>query len=203
MEASSANRLVTRNAISLIFPLPLSYKEKIRSVDGVSIVSYGNWFGGVYIDEKNFFANFAVEPEPIWSSIRSIFCRRRARTAASSGTGKACVAGRKLAKRFGWKMGDIITLKGTIFPGNWEFVLRGIYRGKDRTIDENQFFFHWDYLNETLKKTSPGRADQVGFYMIGVTRIRNRPPQIAASRRRVLQEFLSPRPSRKRKRPFR
>ena len=70
--------------------------------------------------------------------------------------------------RFGWKIGDIVTLRGTIFPGNWEFVLRAIYRGRDENADETQFFFHWDYLNETLKKTSLGRADQVGFYMIGV-----------------------------------
>src|SRR3989337_2473314 len=63
VDASSASRLVTRNAISLIFSLPVSYKEKIRQVDGVKIVSYGNWFGGIYIDEKNFFANFAVEPK--------------------------------------------------------------------------------------------------------------------------------------------
>ena len=63
VEASATNRLVARNAISIIFPLPLSYREKIRQIDGVKTVSYGNWFGGVYIDEKNFFANFAVEPE--------------------------------------------------------------------------------------------------------------------------------------------
>src|SRR5512133_1346828 len=61
VDASSASRLVTRNAISLIFPLPISYKDRIRQVDGVKIVSYGNWFGGIYIDEKNFFANFAVD----------------------------------------------------------------------------------------------------------------------------------------------
>ena len=63
VDASSASRLVTRNAISLIFPLPLSYKDKIRSIEGVNVVSYGNWFGGIYIEEKNFFANFAIEPK--------------------------------------------------------------------------------------------------------------------------------------------
>ena len=63
VEAASTSRLVTRNAISIIFPLPISYKEKIRQIEGVNIVSYGNWFGGVYIDEKNFFANFCVEPK--------------------------------------------------------------------------------------------------------------------------------------------
>ena len=168
-KASSAARLVTRNSISLIFSLPLSYKDKIRQIDGVKEVSWGNWFGGIYIEEKNFFANFTVEPITYLNLYpeyvlppdqRETFLRDR----------RSFVAGRKLAARFGWKIGDIVTLKGTIFPGNWEFVLRGIYRGRDENTDETQFFFHWDYLNETLKKIAPLRADQVGFYMIGVTR---------------------------------
>lgn len=169
VEASSASRLVTRNSISLIFSLPLSYKDKIRQIDGVRIVSWGNWFGGIYIDEKNFFANFAVDgksylklyPEYILSPEEAnAFLRDR----------KAFVAGRKLAARFGWKIGDPVTLRGTIFSGNWDFVMRGIYRGREESTDETQFFFHWDYLNESLKKTAPSRADQVGFYMIGITR---------------------------------
>lgn len=174
VEASSASRLVTRNAISLIFPLPLSYKEKIRGVEGVSIVSYGNWFGGIYIDEKNFFANFAIEPRS-YLSLYSEFLLSGDEAAAFFRERKACVAGEKLARRFGWKIGDTLTLRGTIFPGNWDFVLRGIYQGKDKTIDENQFFFHWEYLNETIRKTIPRRADQVGFYMIGLKR-----PELAA-----------------------
>lgn len=167
VEASSTSRLVTRNAISLIFPLPLSYKEKIRSVDGVNAVSYGNWFGGIYIEEKNFFANFAIEPKSYFT-LYSEFLLSGDQSAAFFRERKACVAGEKLARRFGWNIGDTITLRGTIFPGNWDFVLRGIYKGKDKTIDENQFFFHWDYLNETMKKNLPRRADQVGFYMIGL-----------------------------------
>lgn len=169
VEASSASRLVTRNSVSLIFSLPLSYKDKIRHIEGVNTVSYGNWFGGVYIDEKNFFANFAVEPKSylalypeyrLTEDEEKTFLRDR----------KAFIAGRKLTERFGWRIGDTIILKGTIFPGNWEFVLRGIYKGKDKNTDESQFLFHWDYLNETLKKKTPGRADQVGFYMVGVTK---------------------------------
>jgi len=169
VEASSATRLVTRSSISLIFHLPLSYKDKIRQIDGVKTVSWGNWFGGVYIDEKNFFANFAVDartylelyPEYILSpEEEKDFLRDR----------KGFVAGQKLAKRFGWKIGDIVTLRGTIYPGNWDFVLRGIYRGRDETIDETQFFFHWDYLNEMLKKKNSTFADTVGWYMVGVTR---------------------------------
>jgi putative ABC transport system permease protein len=83
---------------------------------------------------------------------------------------KACAVGAKLAKRFGWEIGHTITLKGTIFPGNWELVLRAIYTGREKSTDQSQFFFHWDYLNESLRKIAPSRADKVGFYMIGLTK---------------------------------
>jgi len=188
-QGTSANRLITRNAVSLIFPLPLSYKDKIRQVDGVQQVSYGNWFGGVYIDEKNFFANYAVEaksalelyPEYILPPAeREAFLRDR----------KAFFAGRKLVERFHWRIGDIITLKGTIYPGNWEFVLRGIYHGRDQNTDETIFYFHWDYLNETMKKTTPALADQVGFYIIGVTNP-NRAAEVAVAVDRTFKNSLS------------
>jgi len=168
VEQSSATRLVTRNAISLVFPLPLSYKEKIRQIEGVKNVSYGTWFGGVYIDEKHFFANYAVEPGTyleIYPEIvipddqKETFFRDR----------KGAVAGRILTEKYGWEIGDIITLKGTIFPGDWDFVLQGIYTGRDENVDETGFVFHWAYLNETLKQTAPGRADKVGWYMIEIT----------------------------------
>ena len=168
VEASSASRLVTRNSISLIFPLPLSYKDKIRQIDGVKLVSFGNWFGGIYIDEKNFFANYAVEPRGYLTLYPEIIIPEDQKKAFLQDR-KGAVAGRILIERYGWKIGDIITLKGTIFPGEWDFVLRGIYTGRDKTVDESAFFFQWDYLNETLKKTTPLRADQVGWYMIGIT----------------------------------
>jgi len=168
VEASSASRLVTRNSISLIFPLPLSYKDKIRQVDGVKLVSFGNWFGGIYIDEKNFFANYAVEPKGYLTLYPEIIVPEDQKKAFLQDR-KGVVAGRILIERYGWKIGDIITLKGTIFPGEWDFVLRGIYTGRDKTVDESAFIFQWDYLNETLKKTTPLRADQVGWYMIGIT----------------------------------
>jgi putative ABC transport system permease protein len=168
VDASSASRLVTRNSISLIFSLPISYKEKIRQIQGVKTVSYGNWFGGIYIDEKNFFANYAVEPKT-YLELYPEFVIPPDQKAAFFRDRKAAVAGMKLAKKYGWKIGDLITLKGTIFPGNWDFILRGIYKGRDQTVDETAFFFQWEYLNETLKQTVPRRADQAGFYMIGVT----------------------------------
>ena len=169
VDAASASRLVTRNAISIIFPLPINYAEKIRQIEGVKMVSWGNWFGGIYIDEKNFFANFCVDART-YLEIYPEFILSPTEKKAFLADRKGFVAGRKLAARFGWKIGDTVTLKGTIFPGNWDFVMRGIYRGRDETIDESQFFFQWDYLNETVKQIAPSRADQVGFYMISVKR---------------------------------
>jgi putative ABC transport system permease protein len=179
VEASSASRLITRNAVSLVFPLPLAYKDRIRQVEGVTQVSYGNWFGGIYIDRKNFFPNLAVEPRTYLDLYPEFILSPEQRQAFLRDR-KGAMAGRKLAERFKWKIGDLITLQGTIFPGNWEFVLRGFYRGRDENVDENQFFFHWDYLNETLKKTVPRRADRVGFYMIGVDHPNNSPIVVQA-----------------------
>ncbi len=174
VEASSASRLVTRNAVSLVFSLPLSYKEKIRQIEGVKGVSYGTWFGGIYIDEKNFFANYAMEPKTYLAMFPEIITPPE-QMAAFLRDRKGAVAGRKLVERYGWKIGDIITLKGTIFPGNWDFILRGIYRGRDNTVDETAFFFHWNYLNEALKKAGRSWADHVGWYLIEI-----KDPQIAA-----------------------
>lgn len=174
VEASSATRLVVRNAVSLIFPLPLSYKDRIRQVEGVTQVSYGNWFGAYYIDKKNFFANFAVEPRTYLDLYPELVMDPGEKTSFLRDR-RGCVAGIKLVEKFGWKLGQGITLQGTIYPGNWDFVLRGTYRGRDRNVDETQLFFHWDYLNETMKKTSPARAGEIGFLMVGV-----RDPEIAA-----------------------
>lgn len=167
VNASSAGRLITRNAVSLIFPMPLSYGERIRQVEGVSGVSFANWFGGIYVSEKNFFPSFAVEPRSYLELYTEYLVAPAERRAFLSNR-KGCLVGRKLAERFGWKIGDGITLKGTVYPGTWEFVLCGIYRGVDRSIDETQFFFHWDYLNETVKRVVPRRADQVGVFVMAL-----------------------------------
>jgi len=169
VEASSATRLVTRNSVSIIFPLPHFYKNKIQQVNGVKTVSYGTWFGGVYGEEKNFFANFAVEPRSFLELYPEFIIPPDGKEAFLKDQ-KGCVIGKKLAAKFGWKIGDIVTLKGTIFLGNWDFVVRAIYQGRDKDTDESQFFFHWDYLNEILKKSLSGWADQVGYYIIGVAR---------------------------------
>src|SRR5512134_3347201 len=169
VEASSSTRLVTRNSVSLVFPLPLSYREKIRQVPGVTEVGYSYWFGGVYKSEKNFFPNFATDSKTAMGLFPEFIVPEDEKKAFLRDR-KGAVVGRKTAERFGWKIGDTVILRGTIFPGNWELVIRGIYRGAQKVTDETQFFFHWDYVNETLKKTVPAQADRVGWFLIGVKR---------------------------------
>jgi putative ABC transport system permease protein len=161
-EAASSTRLITRNAISLIFPLPLTYAERVRKVPGVKAISYANWFGGIYQEPKNFFPQFAVDAHTYFD-LYPEFMVEPAQLKEFKRDRKGCIVGRKLANQYGWKVGDSIPIKGTIFPGTWEFVVRGIYKGKEPSTDEVQFFFHWDYLNETMKATAPRRANQIGI----------------------------------------
>jgi putative ABC transport system permease protein len=164
VEASSQDRLVTRQSVSFIFPLPLSYRDKIAQVPGIKNVTYANWFGGTYIDKKNFFARIAVDvdtyfkvyPEYVLSNKEfQDFQKER----------NACVIGSSLAKQYNLKVGDVMTLDGDIFPGKWDFVIRGIYTPKNKSTDATQMFFHWDYINEKMEQETPVRANQVGWYI--------------------------------------
>jgi putative ABC transport system permease protein len=166
-EAASGTRLVTRNAISLVFPLPITYADRIRQVRGVTSVSWANWFGGVYVSERNFFPQFAVEPRSYFG-LYPEYLVPPDQMKAFLFDRKGCAVGRKLADTYGWKLGDVVPLRGTIFPGTWEFVVRAIYTGKAANTDTSQFFFHWDYLNETLKRTAPRRANSTGIFLVGI-----------------------------------
>jgi putative ABC transport system permease protein len=161
--ASSSARLVTRSSVSLVFALPLNYAQKIRQVDGVTGVGWANWFGGVYVNERNFFAQFAISESylDLYPEFVLPDDQRRAFLADRVGA----IAGRKLADKYGWKVGDQIPLRGTIYPGTWTFNLRGIYEGADEGTDTSTFFFHFDYLNESIKKQFPGRGDQTGVFI--------------------------------------
>jgi len=161
--ASSSARLVTRSSVSLVFALPLSYAQKIRQVDGVTAVGWANWFGGVYVNERNFFAQFAISESYLDMYPEFVLPDDQRRAFFADRVG--AVAGRKLADKYGWKVGDQIPLRGTIYPGTWTFNLRGIYDGADEGTDTSTFFFHFDYLNESIKRQFPGRGDQAGVFI--------------------------------------
>ncbi len=166
-EGASATRLITRNAISLVFPLPTTYREKLRGVDGVTDITTSNWFGGVYITEKNFFPQFAVDGESYFR-VYPEFVIRDAEYKSFMRNRKGAIVGRKLADTYGWKVGDVVPLRGTIYAGNWAFEVEAIYDGRDAKTDTSQFFFHWAYLNETVKRQMPRRADTVGVYIVNI-----------------------------------
>ena len=164
LRASEATRLVVRHGASLVFPLPLAYKGRVAQVPGVTGISYGNWFGGFYQDPKNQFAQFAMDVPTMLDLFPEVLLPpdqvqafRSERTAA--------IIGRALAKKYGWKLGDQVPIIGTIYPGEWRFVVRGIYEGKTKDVDENTLFFHWDFMNESLPE---GRRNQVGIYWVRI-----------------------------------
>ena len=167
VDAASSARLVTRNAISLVFPLPLAYSEKIRQTRGVVGVSWANWFGGIYQEPRNFFPQFAIDAQTYFAVVPE-FRIPPEQIKAFQVDRKGAVVGRKLAQQYGWKIGDVVPLKGTIYPGTWNFTIRAIYSGKDNSVDEGQFFFHWQFLNESIKRAYPKLGDSVGIFLIAV-----------------------------------
>ena len=164
VEASSPNRLVTRHRVSLFNLLPVSQLEKIKAVPGVTQVSYGVWFGGFYKDPQQFFGQLAVDPGYI--DLYPEFILPSDQKEAFINELQSAIVGRKLARRFGWNIGDRITITGTVFSGAWDFIIRGIYTGRERTTDETTMFFHWKRVDERLR--TAGLASQVGWWLIGI-----------------------------------
>ncbi|MCU6499457.1 ABC transporter permease [Rugamonas sp. A1-17] len=185
-EGASNTTLVTRNKTSLVFPLPLSYQARIRAVPGVSGVGFANWFQGTYKDPKNFFAQFAISGES-YLNIYPDYLLPPEQRADFIKDRKGCIVGRKLADQYGFKVGDTIPLKGTIYPGNWELTVRGIYDGRQSTTNTATLFFHWDYVNETMKKVAPRRANQIGVYVVQI----DQPENAAAISAAVDKEFAN------------
>jgi putative ABC transport system permease protein len=162
-DASAADRLVTRNAISIIQPLPLNYRDRIANVQGVTKVTFSNWFGGIYKDPKNFFAQFAIDPKTALDvfSIRFVAGSKEAFLEDRNSS----IVGKRLADRFGFKIGDVIPLASEIYPGDWRFKVAGIVEGTDDASVANTMYFHWQRLNEGLPQ---GRKDLVGVYTVTV-----------------------------------
>ncbi|MDD1536329.1 MULTISPECIES: ABC transporter permease [unclassified Bradyrhizobium] len=167
VDGAVPSRLLTRNAVSFTLPLPKSYQKRISAVEGVRRVTHLSWFGGVYKDSKNFFPQFAIDAASYLDMFPELLVPDQVRRAFLSER-RGAIVGRKLAKRYGFKPGDVIQLRGTIFPGNWEFVICGVFDGRDPKTDTSQLFFRWDYLNETLRVRSKAQADQVGVFAVDV-----------------------------------
>jgi putative ABC transport system permease protein len=171
-EASSSTRLVTQRSTSLMFSMPTSHTEAIKATPGVRDVAWASWFGGIYKDPQNFFAQFAVEPESYLRLYPEILLTPEERKAfLEDRTG--AIVGDGLAKRFGFKVGDRITLQvGIPVYGieDFDFTVRGIYRTAGNAVDNQSMWFHWKYADE--RSVLPG---QVGWY---VTEISN-PDQAA------------------------
>jgi len=144
-----ARRLVTLNATGLVFPLPLAYGNRIKAMPGVTGLSWANWFGGKYGDGKRFFANFAVDAESYLKIYPEIVLPPEQRDAFLKDRTGALI-GKRLLPQFGWKLGQNVTLQGTIFPGDWTFTVDGVYTPTDPAIGDDVLIFHHEYFDERI-----------------------------------------------------
>ncbi|MDX1998369.1 MAG: FtsX-like permease family protein [Thermoanaerobaculia bacterium] len=168
VDLTGADRLITIHKVSLIQPLPRSYLTRIEQVNGVEAAAASSWFGGIYQDPKNFFAQIAVDPEDYLDLYPEFLVSKEVREAWRKDR-QGAVAGRSLAERFGWKVGDKIPLQGTFRTKKdgtnlWEFNLVGIYDGAAKGTDTTQLLFRWDYMDES----QDGGNGLVGWYTIRV-----------------------------------
>ena len=153
----SALRLAVRRSTSLADNMPIAYQQKIEQLPHVEMVMPLQFFGGVYKEPKNFFGNFAIDPVKLFKMFPELEVSEQAKQAfAAERTG--AIVGVGLMQRFGWKIGDRVTLLGTIFPVDMEFKIVGSYYYE---VDKNNFYFHWDYFNEAL-----GERNEVGSFWV-------------------------------------
>ncbi len=167
VEIAGADRLVLIHKVSLIMPLPVSYQNRLQQTKGVALASHQTWFGGIYQDPANFFANIAVEPDK-FLKIYPEFILPPEQAQAWLNDRQGAIIGRDLATRFGWKIGDRVPLGATIWQPKqggttWEFNIVGIYDGGD-AVDKTQMFFRYDYLDENRAQ---GQG-QVGWYIVRI-----------------------------------
>jgi len=165
-EASSSTRIITIRSTSLTFQMPISHADAIRSTQGVQDVTWANWFGGIYKDPTNFFANFAIEPESYLRMYPEVVLTPDERKAfLDDRTG--CIVGDGLAKRYGFNVGDKITLQvGIPVYGDrdYDFTVKAIYRTSGAAVDNQSMMFHWKYVDErSIKK------GQIGWFVSQIT----------------------------------
>ncbi len=163
----SARRLVTVNSTGIVFPLPLSYGNRLQAMKGITAVTWANWFGGRYGDNKRFFAQFAVDPTSYLAMYPEIALPQDQKEAFIRERSSAIV-GRRLLDVFGWRLGQNVTVQGTIFPGDWTFTIRGVYTPTDPVINDDMLLFHHDYLEERV-----GRPGIAGWYVLQIADANN------------------------------
>ena len=169
VEVAGADRLIVRHKVSIIQLLPQSYEAKMERIDGVDNATHTTWFGGIYQEPKNFFAQLAIVPEELFDMFPE-FVISDEHKAAWLETRNGVLVGRGLADRFNWKLGDRIPINATIWGKKdggrtWEFDLVAIYEGAEKGTDTSQFFFRYDFFDETRA----GGTGQVGWYTVRVT----------------------------------
>jgi putative ABC transport system permease protein len=172
LRAGNSSRLVTRHAVSLVFNLPIAYRDRIAGVPDVTNIAMENWFGGARKagDFKDFFPNLAVEAEPFLKMYPEyILTEEEKRAWLDDQSG--CILGPSTAQRFGWKIGDTFQLESFIPPYRigkpFEFTIRGIYKTDEKNFpgtDKTVMFFHYKYLYEAT-----GRRIGVGTYVTTIT----------------------------------
>jgi putative ABC transport system permease protein len=160
---AAKDRVGTRHKVSFIMPLPKRYLEEIKQIPGVKSAAGANWFGAKDPNhETEFFGSFAVDPEEYLEVYDEIIIPPEQREAwFQNRTG--AVVGDALAKKMGWKVGDRVTLKGTIYPGDWEFQISGIYTAVRKSVDRSSFMFHYGYLNDSQAVANANSKDLVGW----------------------------------------
>jgi len=160
---ASANRLIIINRTSIINPLPLSYRDRILRIPGVKSITHNNWFGGTYIEEKNFFPQFVIDPENQRQVVPE-FIVPDDQWKAFLKDREGAIVGARTMERFHWKVGDRIPIKTTMW-GSWEFNIDGVYHGTRPGDDETQFWFQWDYFEERVPQALKG---QIGWYVLRI-----------------------------------
>ncbi|HEV2328090.1 MAG TPA: FtsX-like permease family protein [Verrucomicrobiae bacterium] len=189
---AGADRLVVREKVSIINLLPASYEARMERIPGVDFATHQTWFGGIYQDPKNFFMQNPVEPEK-FLKIHPEFILPPDEEKAWLATRTGAIVGRRTAERFGWKIGDKVPIRSTIWklPNGsftWTFDIVGIFDGKDKGTDTTPLFFRYDYFDEAREQGSQdwGKG-KVGWYTI---RIKD-PSQAAQVAKLVDQEFAN------------
>jgi putative ABC transport system permease protein len=163
VEMSDSSRLVVRNAVSLVQPLPIAYRERILKVPGVKDIAFANWFGANYEADKSlFFAQFACDAEN-YLRLYPEYDLPPDEKKAFLAERKACILGKDIAEKLHKKVGDTLVLTGTIYYGTWEFIVRGIYKGTKAVADQSTMLFHYEYLDESRSENEKG---EVGIYLL-------------------------------------